>query len=224
MIITKAPPTEGEILKGKSIFEIYSNDFDVNGKIDIVLGYSENGITYPVNGFDGTSRQIPAIRLRYNSYEEFAKATLQDIYGEQMLKASLHYNVNTFAHHWIENKGNGEFKMHKLPNRAQLSSINAMAEIEEKNSTAVIVAGNLYGSEVDTPRNDASIGLVLKSDANGEIRVVPPSESGLAVKGEVKAIRKIKLASGKDGFLFAINNDSLKLIELALRSLIPYFE
>ena len=152
--------------------------------------------------------------LRYKGYEEFAKATLQDIYGEQMLKASLHYKVNTFAHHWIENKGNGEFKMHKLPNWAQLSSINAIAEIKDKNSTAFIVAGNLYGSEVETPRNDASIGLVLKSDAKGEIRVIPPSESGLAVKGEVKAIRKIKLASGKDGFLFAINNDSLKLIEL----------
>ena len=86
----------------------------------------------------------------------------------------------------------------------------------DKNSTAFIVAGNLYGSEVETPRNDASIGLVLKSDAKGEIRVIPPSESGLAVKGEVKAIGKIKLASGKDGFLFAINNDSLKLIELDL--------
>ena len=195
-------------------FEIYANDFDVDGQKDIVLGYSENGVNYPVAGFDASSRQIPFLRHRYKGYEEFAKATLQDIYGEQMLKASLHYSVNTFAHQWIENKGNGVFKMHKLPNRAQLSSINAIAEIKDKDSTAFIVAGNLYGSEAETPRNDASIGLVLKSDAKGEIRVIPPSESGLIVKGEVKAIMKIKLASGKDGFLFAINNDSLKLIEL----------
>jgi hypothetical protein len=103
--------------------------------------------------------------------------------------------------------------MHKLPNWAQLSSINAIAEIKEKNCTAFIVAGNLYGSEAETPRNDASVGLVLKSDAKGEVRVIPPSESGLAVKGEVKAIRKIKLASGNDALLFAINSDSLKLIE-----------
>jgi hypothetical protein len=54
----------------------------------------------------------------------------------------------------------------------------------------------------------------LRSNAKGEIRVVPPAESGLVVRGEVRAIRKIKLASGKDGFLFAINNDSVKLIEL----------
>ena len=102
--------------------------------------------------------------------------------------------------------------MHKLPNRAQFSSINDMAEIKYKdNSTAFIVAGNLYGSEVETPRNDASIGLVLQSDSKGEIKVVPPAESTLMIKGEVKALRKIKLASGKDAFLFAINNDSLEI-------------
>jgi hypothetical protein len=198
----------------KEPFEIYSNDFDLNGKSDIVLGYSENGKNYPVNGFDAAVRQLPVLKLRYKGYEEFAGATLQEIYGQQMLKASLHYQANTFASYWIENKGKGEFTMHKLPNWAQFSSINDMVEIKYKNnSTAFVVAGNLYGSEVDTPRNDASIGLVLLSDAKGEIKAVPPSESTLMIKGEVKAIRKIKLASGNDALLFAINNDSLKLIE-----------
>jgi hypothetical protein len=89
-----------------------------------------------------------------------------------------------------------------------------MTEIKYKdNSTAFIIAGNLYGSEVETPRDDAGIGLILTSNAKGEIKVVPPSESSLMIKGEVKVIRKIKLVSGKYAFLFAINNDSLKLIE-----------
>jgi hypothetical protein len=198
----------------KEPFEIYSNDFDVNGKLDIVLGYTENGKNYPVNGFNAAVKQLPVLKLRYKGYEEYAKATLQEIYGEQMLKASLHYKANTFASYWIENKGKGEFTMHKLPNWAQFSSINDMVEIKYKdNSTAFIVAGNLYGSEVETPRNDASTGLVLLSDAKGEIKVVPPAESTLLIKGEVKAIRKIILASGNEALLFAINSDSLKLIE-----------
>jgi hypothetical protein len=201
----------------KEPFEIYYNDFDLDGKSDIVLGYSENGKNYPVSGFDATIRQIPIMKLRYKGYEEFARATLQEIYGDQMLKSSLHYSANTFASYWIENKGKGEFAMHKLPNWAQFSSINDIAEIKyNDNCTAFIVAGNLYGSEVDTPRNDASIGLVLLSDAKGEIKVVPPAESTLRIKGEVKVIREIKLASGKDAYLFAINNDSLKLIEFNL--------
>jgi hypothetical protein len=92
-----------------------------------------------------------------------------------------------------------------------------MVEIKFKdNGTAFIVAGNLYGSEAETPRNDASIGLVLLSDSNGEIKVVPPAESTLMIKGEVKVIRKIKLASGNDALLLALNNDSLRLLEFKL--------
>ncbi len=194
-------------------FSIYADDFDVDGKLDIVLGYVQNGKNLPVRGLDASSNQLPVLKQRYTSYDQFAKATLEDIYGEKMLKASLHYSANTFASCWIENKGNGKFEMHQLPNWAQLSSINDMAEIKYNNCPAYIVAGNLYGSEVETPRNDASIGLVLKSDSLGALKAVPPSESTLFIKGEVKAIRKIKMASGNDAFLFAINNDSLKLLE-----------
>lgn len=200
----------------KEPFEIYSNDFDLDGKLDIALGYTEKEKNYPVSGFDATARQIPVLKLRYSGYEEFAKATLQEIYGEKMLNASLHYKADTFGSYWIENEGHGKFTLHKLPNRAQFSSINDFAEIYYNNGTAFIIAGNLYGSEADTPRNDASIGLVLFSDARGEVKVVPPAESTLMIKGEVKVIRKIKLATGKDAFLFAINNDSLRLLELGL--------
>lgn len=198
----------------KEVFEMYANDFDNNGKIDIVLGYMENGKNYPVNGLDATSRQIPFIGLRYKGYEEFARATLQDIYGEQMLKASQHYRIHTFAHYWIENKGKKAFTLHKLPNQAQFSSINDMAEFVYLNGKpAIITAGNLYGSEVETPRNDASIGLLMQLDANGELSAIPPAVSRLMIKGEVKVIEKIKLASGRNAFLFALNNDSLRLIE-----------
>ncbi len=46
-------------------FEIFSNDFDLDGRQDIVLAYKENGVRYPANGFDATVRQIPVIGQRY---------------------------------------------------------------------------------------------------------------------------------------------------------------
>ena len=107
--------------------------------------------------------------------------------------------------------------MHKLPNSAQLSSINTI-EVFDYNSDQnldLLVAGNLFSSEVKTTRNDAGIGLVLTTNSNGNVEVVDPSISRLVVKGEVKVIKKIKLVSGKNAFLFARNNDSLKLIELS---------
>ncbi len=199
----------------KSLFEIYANDFDVNGTSDIVLAYSENGKEYPANSFNATATQIPVIRNRYLSYKAFADATLQDIYGVKMLESSLHYKINTFANSWLENIGNGQFKLHKLPNRAQFTSINGMAEIDYlNNSKAMVVAGNLYNSEVETPRDDAGIGLVLQYDTREGLRAISPEESRLFVRGEVKAIGKIKLASGSYALIFAINNGPLKIIEL----------
>ncbi|MBN1143771.1 MAG: VCBS repeat-containing protein [Bacteroidales bacterium] len=196
-------------------FEVFINDFDVDGRNDIVMAYGENGTRYPAHDFDATSKQIPVVKLRFATYKDFASATLEDIYGEVMLNASLHYTTNTFAHYWIENQGNGNFSMHPLPNWAQISSVNATAAINyDGNETAFVIAGNFYASESATPRNDASIGLVLKADSKGNIRAIPPAESGLCVRGEVKAIGKIKLASGKEGLLFAINNGYLKLLEV----------
>lgn len=193
-------------------FDIYYNDFDVNGQNDIVLSYSENGISYPVRGLNASAKQIPVIKIRYETHEAYASATLEDIYGKQMLESSLHYRINTFAHYWIENKGNGKFDMHILPNLTQFSSVNDISVIKYNNSAAFVIAGNLYNSEVETPRNDASIGLVI-TNINGELKAIPPAESNLIIKGEVKAIEKIKLANGKNSLLFGINNDSLRLIE-----------
>ena len=194
-------------------FEIFSNDFDLDGRQDIVLAFQENGVRYPANGFDATVNQIPVIGQRYQTFDEFAKATLEDIYGKKILEVSLSYKVNTFASVWIENKGKGKFLIHNLPNLAQLSSINDIAEMDYMGKSYVI-GGNLYNSEVQTPRNDASVGLVMKYDKDSGMYAVPPSESGLMVKGEIRRIIPIQLSNGKHALLFGINNSGLKLIEI----------
>ena len=70
---------------------------------------------YPANSFDATIRQVPVIEQRYLTYADFARATLEDIYGKNILDASLSYKVNTFESVWIENKGKGKFEIHNLP-------------------------------------------------------------------------------------------------------------
>jgi hypothetical protein len=193
-------------------FQIFSNDFDLDGHQDIVLGYTEKGVRYPVNGFDACVRQIPIIAQRYKSYDEFAKATLEDIYGKKILESSLSYTINTFASVWIENKGAGKFVIHDLPGMAQLSCINDITDIDFSGKSYV-VAGNLYYTEVETPRNDASVGLILEYDKKEGMKAVPPPESGLLVKGEVSRILPVRLANGKKALLFGINGGALKLIE-----------
>ena len=54
--------------------------------------------------------------------------------------------------------------MTPLPNEAQLSSINDILidDYDQDGHADLLVAGNLYTSEIETPRNDAGMGLLLR--------------------------------------------------------------
>lgn len=194
-------------------FEVYANDFDENGSMDIVLSHHKSGTQVPLRGRECSSQQVPAIKARFETYELFADASLPEIYGQRMLDNSLHYAATSFAHYWFENLGDNTFKQHRLPNQAQFSSINAI-QILDYNQDAypdVLLAGNLYGAEVETPRADAGVGLILTGSASGEFFPVSPSESGLMEKGEIKDVQPIRLANGNQAFLFARNNLPLSM-------------
>ena len=196
-------------------FAIYASDFDENGRTDIVLSYEKDGKQLPVRGRECSSQQMPIIQERFPTYEAFAEANLVDIYGEDQLEAALDYEIDTFASGWFENTGD-KMLWRPFPNRVQLSSINAIAPLP--NNTVInqrfITAGNLYTSEVETPRNDAGYGLLLqKQKSSKEFTSQSPQEIGLYVRGEVKEIAPIQLANNQYGYLFAINNDSLRIID-----------
>lgn len=198
----------------ESPFEVYSSDFDENGKNDIVLSYNKGAKAVPLRGRECSAQQVPAIGNRYKTYREFAEADLGDIYGDRMLDEALHYQANTFAHVWFENE-NGQFrKSHPLPTRAQFSTINAIEIIDYNGDEYpdLLVAGNLYQAEVETPRSDAGLGLVLLGSEKG-FSSIPAEQSDLLFREDIKDIVPIQLADNKIGFLLAVNNGQLRLME-----------
>ncbi|MFY0600169.1 MAG: VCBS repeat-containing protein [Cyclobacteriaceae bacterium] len=199
-----------------SPFEIYSNDFDENRKLDIVLSFEKDGTRYPVRGRECSSEQVPAIKQRFETYNEFANATLDDIYGEHILDQSLKYSATTFAHKWIENKSDGTFVMHDLPNRSQFSSINKILTFDYNGDVYpdLLLAGNLFTSEVETPRNDGSVGLILTGSSTGDFEVIPPHISGLYLQGDIRGLSFIKIGKTKKGLLVAANDDKLRLLSV----------
>ncbi len=203
--------------KESAPFEVFADDFDENGSLDIVLGYKKGKTKLPLRGRECSSQQVPAIKRRFKTFESFANADLEAIYGKHMLEKALHYEASTFAHHWIENKGDKGFEMHKLPNAAQFSSINKFQILNTKRGSFknVLLLGNLYQSEVETPRNDAGVGVLLSGDFKKNIEITPSVQSNLLITGEVKNTAIIHL--GKDripAYLIAKNNDKPSLIAI----------
>ncbi|WP_085499728.1 VCBS repeat-containing protein [Arenibacter troitsensis] len=197
-------------------FSLYTYDYDNNGKNDIVLSKIEKGTQIPVRGRECSSQQIPAIKTKFKDYHSFATASLEEIYSTEHLQKSTHYEIKSFAHSYVENIGNGKFKFHPMDNLAQIAPINSMAthDINKDSNLDVIYAGNLYGSEVETPRGDAGYGGLLLGDGNGGLKSTMPYETGLMIKGEVKSVKKLRLANGSTGILFAKNNDYLQLLKI----------
>lgn len=195
-------------------FDIYFNDFDKNSKMDIVLSYYNEGEKFPVRGRQCSSQQIPAIKHKYKNYESFSVATLEDIYTKVDLEKSLHYQIKSFASIYLENKQDG-FEIHTLPNLAQISCINKIL-IDDYNKDGhldALISGNLHASEVETPRNDAGVGLLLLGNGKGELAPISAKESGLLVSGDVKDMVKIKI-NGIDYLVAAKNSDALQFIEI----------
>ena len=115
----------------------------------------------------------------------------------------------------LENLGNGKFKSHTLPIMAQLSSVNDIVifDMDKDGIKDVVIAGNMYGSEVETPRNDSSVGLYMKGEGNCTFKPIPMHESGLSLPFDVKDLELIKI-NNKQAILVGINNEPLRVIEI----------
>ncbi|WP_420602759.1 VCBS repeat-containing protein [Flagellimonas sp.] len=195
-------------------FDVYLNDFDNNSTNDIVLSYFNEGEKFPLRGRECSSQQMPGIKQKFKNYESFSEATLADVYTEDNLKESLHYQVKSFASVYLENK-DGKFISHKLPNLAQLSVINQILvdDYTKDGHLDVLIAGNLHSSEVETPRNDAGNGLLLQGDGKGRFESVEGRNSGFYASGDVKDMQGIEI-SGERFIVIAKNSDYLQFVKI----------
>lgn len=195
-------------------FEVYSYDFDDNGSLDIVLSYYEHGVAFPVRGKDCSTQQVPALGEKFDSYEKFGESNLGEIYGNT-LRTALNYQAKTFASAYIENRGDGSFNFKPLPNLAQVSSINniLIKDYDLDGYQDLLISGNLYQSEIETPRNDAGYGLFLKGNGKGEFLPVPLVESGFLAPHDAKDMKSILLGN-REIILVANNRNYLQTIEL----------
>ncbi len=196
----------------KTPFYLYLNDFDNNGTEDIVLGYSQENQVYPVRGRECSSGQMPFIKKKFKTYNDYGSANIDEIYGEK-LEQGIKCKATDFATSLLLNEG-GKFVFKPFENKVQLSSVNRIlvGDLDNDSQGEIILLGNLHESEVETPRNDASYGVLL-TYSDGKYRVIPNHQTNLWAYGNVKDARFIKV-NGKKAVLIANNDDKLQLLQI----------
>jgi hypothetical protein len=81
----------------------------------------------------------------------------------------------------------------------------------------LIVAGNLYDLEPNTPRADAGNGLWLRGDGRGQFTPVWPAESGFLAPLRVSALALLRTSSAPL-LLVANTGDSIQTYRLGKRN------
>ena len=183
--------------------EIYVQDFDGNGTYDIVLGEYQDGKCYPVRGRSCSSQQMPFIKQKFSTFNQFAVADLPTIYGKSMLDSALHYSAYNFSSSVLLSTKTG-FELQRLPVYTQMGPVNAILvfDINGDGHLDVICAGNNFSTEIETVRYDGGRGVVLLGDGKGGFRQLSPQESGFLVTTDVKDMKMI------NNHIISVSNNS----------------
>ena len=170
----------------KKPFRLYSDDFDDNGKYDVVLASYFDDKIVPVRGKECSTEQVPYVSEKFKKYRDFANASIDEIYdldnAQSLAATSLKSMVGI--------NSQGKLNLKELPTRVQLSPVNGFftKDVNGDNFIDIICIGNLYSTEVETTRYDAGTGSVLINDGNGGFTPMTSEQSGINANYDAKDI------------------------------------
>ena len=189
---------------------LYGADFDQNGSIDPILECFVADNMYPYPSRDELLDQMAGMRSRFTDYASYSKATISDLFTSQELEKAQVLEANYLKSIVLENTENG-FIIKELPKMAQSFPIFGIVPIDLNNdgNLDLILGGNQTYTRIRIGLMDAGLGLVLIGDGKGNFTPLSPSESGLAIKGDIKSILPIATKTGIQ-VLFGINQQPLQ--------------
>ena len=201
---------------------LFAKDLDENGSIDPIFFYyikDKDGKRrlYPAISRAQFADQVPAIKKRFLLARDYSKASFDEIFDGNKKEGLIRFTCDETRSCYFENLGAGKFKKHLLPIEAQFAPVNSIIcdDVDGDGTMDLIMAGNEYQADVMMGRYDASYGCFLKGNKNKTFQFVPPTRSGFIVDGDVKDMELIKISNDHKLLLIALNNDSLRVFEIA---------
>ncbi len=200
--------------------KLYAKDLDQNGMVDPLISYYLRDSTgteheYLYHPWQDVVKQFSGIRKKFNSFGEFGESTLPEMFSDGMLDDAEVFLFNYMKSSWVENLGNGKFKMHPLPVEAQLAPVYGIlpTDLDGDGTIDLLLVGNDYGMEVQQGRADAFVGLALQNKGKGSFKPIPLQKSHFFVPGDAKALVSLNVADKGSLVVASQNNDSLRVFD-----------
>ncbi len=199
---------------------LLAKDFDHNGSIDpILFAYlkkdRDSFESFPVNFWGDLFGQSPMFRAKFQLYKDFAKTTQESLFTAEELKDVKTFTGNYDKSSYVENLGDGKFKILALPMQAQLAPINdiVITDYNKDGNLDLLMVGNDYGAETFIGRYDALNGVLFKGNGAGTFEPVESRESGFLVPGDAKAMAEVKSALGMPLYIVTQNKGKMLVFQ-----------
>ena len=184
---------------------LYINDFDDNGSIETVVTHFHGERETAFASKDELAKQMPFLNKKFLFYKDFAKASLEELFGKDKLEEATKRKVYTLSTSYFENDGNNNFSEKQLPHLVQSSSVNDIYLVKNDKETIneILMVGNNFEISTQLGRLDASHGFLLQNDEHGNVGW----KQNLGISGAARKIEKITI-NGKEEFIITMNNDA----------------
>ncbi len=175
------------------------------------MSYYLEGQEIPFANKAELEKQMPGMKKKFLYAEDFAKATMDEIFDRVKLNKSHLLSADNFSNAILINEGGMKFTLKSMPAMAQFSAIRdvVISDVNHDGLKDIITGGNFYGSSVSVGRSDADFGTMLINKGKGNIQAAPMP--GLIIRNEVRKV--LPVIVGKDtAWVMARNSDSMMLI------------
>ena len=192
----------------KEPVELYVKDFDGNGSLDPIMCSYIMGESYPVFSKDDLVGQLSGLKTRYTNYSDYSNQKINDIFTKEALSDAKVLKVNDFASSYMENLGDGTFKISPLPVQGQFAPIygTVVKDFNNDGNLDIVTGGNFFGTRVKYGRYDASKGNLFLGDGKGGFQPTGNAISALEANGEVRDIEIVSTKTKGQLLLFTQNN------------------